>query len=281
MIESGARYVAMGSSFAAGPGLKPRADGSPRRAGRSAANYAHLIAQRLGLDLTDVTYSGATTGDVLQARADGWPAQVDAVTAGTTLVTITCGGNDIGYLPRLTLASLPRPLPALPPVRRRVDSYADPRLTDERFDALRENLAAIAAEVRRRAPGCRLVFVDYLTIVPPNPAGSAPVGGAPAIPTGALPADVAEWGRQVSRRLAEVTQTAAADAGCDYAPASAASAGHHAWAAVPWTRRFHLSLRGGAPYHPNAAGMSAVADLVQSILGQTGLSAFRGSQKIG
>ena len=30
-------------------------------------------------------------------------------------------------------------------------------------------------------------------------------------------------------------------------PASAASAGHHAWSAAPWTRGFHLSLRGGAP----------------------------------
>ncbi|MGH3189836.1 MAG: hypothetical protein ACRDOL_21740 [Streptosporangiaceae bacterium] len=44
--------------------------------------------------------------------------------------------------------------------------------------------------------------------------------------------------------------------------ASIASASHDAWSATPWTRRFRLSLRGGAPYHPNAAGMAAVADLV-------------------
>ena len=48
--------------------------------------------------------------------------------------------------------------------------------------------------------------------------------------------------------------------------ASAASAGHHAWSASPWTRRFHLSLRGGAPYHPNADGMAAVARLVLAAL---------------
>ena len=30
-------------------------------------------------------------------------------------------------------------------------------------------------------------------------------------------------------------------------PASAASAGHPVWSAAPWTRGFHLSLRGGAP----------------------------------
>ena len=48
--------------------------------------------------------------------------------------------------------------------------------------------------------------------------------------------------------------------------ASAASASHHAWSASPWTRRFHLSLRGGAPYHPDAAGMAAVAELVLGTL---------------
>ena len=37
---------------------------------------------------------------------------------------------------------------------------------------------------------------------------------------------------------------------------------HHAWALSPWTRQFHYSLRGGAPYHPNLPGMQAVADLL-------------------
>jgi hypothetical protein len=59
---------------------------------------------------------------------------------------------------------------------------------------------------------------------------------------------------------------AAQAAGWDYLAASAASAGHHAWSEEPWTRRFHLSLRGGAPYHPNAAGMAAIADLAAGML---------------
>jgi hypothetical protein len=54
-VSTGARYVALGSSLAAGPGVGRRAPGSPRRAGRSSANYAHLVARRLGLQLEDVT----------------------------------------------------------------------------------------------------------------------------------------------------------------------------------------------------------------------------------
>jgi lysophospholipase L1-like esterase len=251
-IRAGSRYVAMGSSFAAGPGLPSRVPRSPRRAGRSTGNYAHLVARALSLDLHDVTFSGATTGDILGPSAAGQPAQLDALTPDTALVTITAGGNDVGFVPRLTLASLPRPLRALPRVRARVSELGDPGAGDERFAQLERNLAAIASRLHDRAPACRVLLVDYLTILPPD---DRDLGAPP-------PADIAAWGRETAARLAATTQAAANATGWDYVAASAASADHHAWSAAPWTRRFHLSLRGGAPYHPNAAGMTAVAELV-------------------
>jgi lysophospholipase L1-like esterase len=130
-IPAGSRYVAMGSSFAAGPGLPSRAHGSPRRAGRSTGNYAHLVARALGLDLHDVTFSGATTSDILGPSAAGYAAQLDAVTPETRLVTMTAGGNDVGFVPRLTLASLPWPLRVLPSVTARADTFGETRATDE------------------------------------------------------------------------------------------------------------------------------------------------------
>jgi lysophospholipase L1-like esterase len=251
-IPAGTRYVAMGSSFAAGPGIAPRAPASPRRAGRSAGNYAHLVAGALRLDLHDVTYSGATTNDIMRPSAARQPAQLDAVTPGTRLVTITAGGNDVGYLPRLTLASLPWPLRALPRVQARIAEYGDQAATDERFAQLERNLATIGQLLHDRAPACRVLFLDYLTILPPQ-------GDNRSAPP---PPEIAQWGRAIAARLATTTQAAARAAGCEYVSASAASADHHAWSATPWTRRFHLSLRGGAPYHPNAAGMAAVTQLV-------------------
>jgi lysophospholipase L1-like esterase len=160
--------VAMGSSFAAGPGISGRAPGSPLRAGRSSGNRAHLVARVLGLDLHDVTYSGATTGDILEHSAAGQPAQLDAVTPATRLVTITAGGNDVGFLPRLTLASLPWPLQKLPRVKARVVGFGDPGAPDGRFAQLEGNLAAITRRVHDRDPPCRVLFVDYLTILPPE-----------------------------------------------------------------------------------------------------------------
>jgi lysophospholipase L1-like esterase len=256
-IPVGSRFVAMGSSFGAGPGISPRDPASPRRAGRSAGNYAHVVAAALGLSLRDVTYSGATTSDVLQRSAAGQPAQLDAVTPDTALVTLTGGGNDVGYLPRLTLASLPWPLRAAPRVTARVAGFGDPVATEERFEQLERNLVTIGQRVHDRAPDCRVLFVDYLTILPPRDADRS----------GPPPPEIAQWGRGIAARLAATTQAAARAAGCEYVAASAASADHHAWSAEPWTRHFHYSLRGGAPYHPDAAGMAAVAQLVIAALG--------------
>ena len=49
-------------------------------------------------------------------------------------------------------------------------------------------------------------------------------------------------------------------------PASAASAGHDAWSAAPWTRSFHLIPARRRPYHPTAADMAAAAELVLAAL---------------
>ena len=249
-------YVAMGSSFAAGPGLTPRAANSPRAAGRSASNYAHLVAGRLGLALADVTFSGATTSHILGADDRGNPAQLDAVTAHTRLVTITAGGNDVGYLPGLTLSSFPAFAAWLPFVRRGLAEATDAVTVDAKFATLEQNAGRIVREIRSRAPGCRVIFVDYLTILPPAGVDTSP-----------LPAHTAAWGRALVARLTETIVRVAEGEGAEVVLASEASTGHNAWAREPWTRRFHLSLRGGAPYHPNLAGMAAVADLVTARVG--------------
>lgn len=248
------RYVAMGSSFAAGPFIGSRSPGSPRPAGRSAQNYAHLLARRLGLELVDVTYSGVTAAEILDGTLPGEPAQIEAVTEETELVTVTCGGNDVGYLPRLTLASAPWPLSSLPGARERVAELG--RTSGEKLSTLDATLDLLTAEVAERAPRARLFLVDYLTILPP-------VAGTGA---GRLSAEIADWGREVASRLAAETRAAAERAGCGYIAASQASVEHHAWSREPWTRGFRISPRGGAPYHPNAAGMHAVAGLLADAL---------------
>ena len=101
---AGAKYVNMGSSFAAGPSIMPSADNPTTRCGRSAQNYAHQVARRHGLALVDVSCGGSTTEHLLGPWKELAP-QLDAVDADTQLVTMTTGGNDLGYLGGLSAMS--------------------------------------------------------------------------------------------------------------------------------------------------------------------------------
>ncbi len=103
-LAPGAHYVAMGSSFAAGPGITASADQPPNRCTRSADNYAHQLARRRGLTLTDVSCGGATTAHLLGPWGE-LPPQLDALRPETRLVTVTIGGNDVGYIGGLIRAS--------------------------------------------------------------------------------------------------------------------------------------------------------------------------------
>jgi len=255
MNLEGRKYVALGSSYGAGPGLRPRVQGSPIPAGRSSSNYAHLVAARTGAVLDDVTYSGATVRQLRHGGPKDRPPQAAAVTPDTALVTITAGGNDVGYLPGLTLSSLPPALGALLRTRSRVASFVDPAQTDQRFADLGVELTGLLKDLRSTAPEARILLVGYLTLLPPR-----------GVDTGALPAAVADWGRAVAERLGEVMRTATAATGTEFVDVGAASSAHHAWSAEPWTRRFHYTLRGGAAYHPDLAGMRAVADLIEQQL---------------
>jgi hypothetical protein len=246
------RYVALGSSMAAGPGIRPRAAGAPRGSGRSARNYAHLIAHQRTLHLVDVTFSGATTAHVLTDRQRGAAPQIETLDGSEELVTITIGGNDVGYIPMLMAASLPRIARAVP----RISALLNRDFREEALAQVGDSLRAVGAEARRRAPDARIFFVDYLTMLPPPETAAPPLSPAQAA-----------LGRHIAVRLEELTAAAAQTTGCGIVRAGRASRNHHAWSTQPWTvgARWPLPWR-PAPYHPNAAGMAAVADLVTALI---------------
>ncbi len=259
MIPPGSRYVALGSSFAAGPGIDPIVH---KPAGRSGRNYAHLVAAELGLELTDVTYSGATTAHLLDTRQDDAPPQLDAVGPDTALVTITAGGNDLEYVGTFlrgsALNTLAKPATLL---GRRVANRIRARVSylkdDADYQAAADSLTTVVEKVRERSPDARVLLVDYLTLVGPStrPRLDVPLNEE-QLPSVAMMAD----------GLATAFAKAAAATGADLIAASAASRDHAIGSPEPWTTGFTLRppgfLGGFVPYHPNAAGMRAVADLV-------------------
>lgn len=269
------RYVALGSSFASGPGL----DIVDPTCARSRDNYPGLLAGSLGLALTDVSCGGATVADVLGTSALGQPPQVDAVTAATDLVTVTIGGNDAQYLVQLirtafqhnpepvevALASLPDSLqemvrPALcEPV-----TVADRAAAQSALARLPERLVGMVEQIRSRASGARIFLVDYLTVVGNGSSASV------ALP---LLAEEMTYFSDLADQLQQATKTAARESGAELVEASVASRDHDVFSTDPWVFGFEFGdlLAGGAKaFHPNARGMAAVADLVARQLAEPG-----------
>jgi lysophospholipase L1-like esterase len=256
------RYVALGSSMAAGPGIRPRAVGAPWWSGRSARNYPHLVAERMNLELVDVTFSGATTAHVLADHQHGAPPQITALDGSEALVTVTIGGNDVGYVPLLMAASLPHGARRLPLLGGRISELLDRDTRDRALAEVFDSLCAVGRALRERAPHARVFLVDYAPASGRCPQTMLPPAGA-ASPLSQADADV---GRHVAATLERLTADGAAATGCEVVGAAAASREHHAWSAKPWTTRsarYVVPLPGRpAPLHPNATGMRAVAELV-------------------
>lgn len=238
--------------MAAGPGIAPRAVGSPWRAMRSSRNYPHLVAARLGLDLIDVSYSGATTAHILRDPQHGSAPQIQALDGSEELVTISIGGNDVGCVPILFAATLPDSVRRLPAVGPKLRDTLDPAAIERALDRVATSLCEVGAAVRGRCPLARVMFVDWLTLLPPR--------GVPARPLSDAAADLV---RYIADRLAILVAAAARETGCEVVAASHASRDHHAWSSEPWmTGAWPLLPGRPAPFHPTSAGMSAVADLV-------------------
>jgi len=270
MIAPGSRYVALGSSYAAGRGIRPIIHLGALRSGR---NYPHQVAQSLSLQLTDVTCSGATTANILdtpQRTLSGTlPPQVSAVTPDTRLVTITAGGNDAGYIGALTKLSMAnaagRRIPGLHPrISAWLADWAGTLPPPSQFVQVADSLARIVEAVRSRAPEAQVVLVDYLTVVETGASGAAGSGRGrlPLTPEQVRQAEVAGAG------LAAAFERAASVTGAGLVGASAASAGHSAGSAAPWVTglRFGNPLTGPVPWHPTLAGASAIARLVVEYL---------------
>jgi hypothetical protein len=97
-------YVALGDSYTAGPDI-PSQTGVTAGCEQSSSSYPYLVAQRLRLHLTDVSCSSATVAslDTPQSTSDGAnPAQLSALSAATTLVTLGIGGNDVDWAAVIT-----------------------------------------------------------------------------------------------------------------------------------------------------------------------------------
>ncbi|MFI9104058.1 SGNH/GDSL hydrolase family protein [Streptomyces fildesensis] len=237
------RYAALGDSAASAPGVPDEADAGCMR---STHNYPHLVAARLAsATLTDVTCAGADTGTL---TSEG---QFDALTQDTGLVTLTIGGNDVGFTGIIVKCSA---LGLLDPSGKPcANSYGSG--LDDRIRAAEPKVAAALRTIRQRSPRARVLLVGYLNLIPDDARTCRPR----VLFTGGDMAFLNDFENSLNTMLARVAHAE----GADFVDNHPASADRDVCRddATRWTEGL-IPTNPSIPFHPNARGEQAMADAV-------------------
>jgi hypothetical protein len=253
-----ANYVGLGDSYAAGP-LIPNPV-LPLGCLKSSSNYAHVAAPGIGLTLRDASCSGAKTTNMTNPQnvePDGPnPPQFNSLDASTTVVSLTIGGNDIGFseVAESCITVNPFSHPCL-------DKY-NPGGVDQlkaRIEATAPKVAAVLQGIHTRSPSAKIYVVNYPAIFPETGSGCWP-----QMPLGFQ--DV-PYLRATEQRLNSMLATQAAANGATLVNWYGASIGHDACKSTS-TRWVEPLVPGtlAAPIHPNKQGMAGgAATLVAAV----------------
>jgi lysophospholipase L1-like esterase len=220
-------YVALGDSYSAGVGTRKYLPESGTCM-RSPDAYPELWAQAHDpATFTFVACDGATTAQVEQN-------QISALNSETTLVTVSVGGNDVGFTSVLTHCLLLSEVGC----RDAVDK-AEQAVRDQ----LPAKLDATYAKIRAAAPHAKVIVVGYPEL---NSLGTCSIPGY----TDAKRAAINEG----ADLLASVISSRAAAAGFSYADPRPAFQGHGVCSSAAWINGPTSPVWNS--FHPTVEGQS-------------------------
>ena len=255
------RYVSLGDSYTSGPLIPSQVD---LNCTRSNHNYPSLVTATIhSSSFTDVSCGGATTGDILNPGTgelgQGVPAQIGAVTAGTALVSVGIGGNDIGFtgiISTCAQASLSNPFGS--PCKNQYTAGGTDQIR-ARITATAPKVAAVLAAIHQAAPSARVLVVGYTAILPDSGLGCWPVV---PLAYGDVP-----YLRGIEKALNSMLAATAAANNATYVDVYAPSIGHDACkgSGTRWTEGL-VPGTSAAPFHPNATGEQGMANAVLATL---------------
>ncbi len=258
-LARGAGYVSLGDSYTAGPLIPTPAP--PYGCLKSDHNYPHLAAPAIGLPLVDISCSGAETEDMTapqEVEFDGPnPPQFSALDAGTSVVTLTIGGNDIGFMEIVENCATPNPFAT--PCQDRYNSGGQDTIA-ERIAETGPKLRAVLRGIGERAPVAEVYVLNYAAILPETGTGCWP-----QMPLGY--GDV-PYLRAKQKELNATIARQARKTGATLVDWYAASVGHDACKSplVRWVEPL-APINPAAPVHPNLAGMEGAARVLAAAVG--------------
>jgi len=226
------KYVALGDSYAAGQGGGGYTDSCLQ----SPNGYPALLDAVKGTNLLrNVSCSSATTIDVTAT-------QLSALNRGTTLVTLTVGGND------LNVAGVAAACASADTVACGTAISAAGALLGS--GELAGRLAATVAQVAVAAPNARVVVTGYpLLFAPSSNVLIGQVNGATVVLN------------QIIQGVVAQAQVARPSAAIDYVDVSDAFINHAIGDTDSWVNFF-----GPDAFHPTPAGYQAYAAAIRAVL---------------
>jgi hypothetical protein len=251
-----ANYVALGDSYAAGPIIPNQI--APLGCLKSDHNYAHLAAPTIGLSLRDPSCSGATTNDMTNPQSTELgtnPPQFNSLDAETTRVSLTIGGNDIGFSEVALSCITVNPFST--PCKDKYDSGGKDQIA-ERIAATAPKVAAVLQGIHSRSPAAKVFVVNYAAIFP-----ETGFGCWPQMPIGF--GDV-PYLRSKEKELNAMLAAQAAANGATLVDWYKASIGHDACkgSSTRWVEPV-VPTNAAAPIHPNLAGMTGAAGILAAV----------------
>jgi len=275
------KYVALGDSFASVGRIAPASWGpGPITCVRTDDAYPTVVARELGVGtFVNASCGGAVTDDFWAPGRTGAPPQLEALDAETDLVSVTIGGNDVGFAAViLACAVRPNTAPELHPV---IDSVT-PRLsrafdfdssagcadvidrqTPAAMEVLDQRLDDVYAEIAERSPDARVVTVGYLAAVPED---DQIIRESPACaPFMAISQEERGKVREFQDNINRVVREAAERNGATVVIPDEPGHSMCSPAETRWVD-FTGVETGSVPIHPTSAGHAHVADRVVAAL---------------
>ncbi len=232
------RLVALGDSYASGVGTRAYYSDSGE-CKRSPYAYPVIDAARVGAVLSFRACSGATTTSVLNN-------QLGTLSGTTTHVTLTVGGNDAGFSRVITTCAQPFWASDCGGAIDQAQSYIK--------NSLPARLDSLYRAVRTKAPGATVVIVGYPRLFNGEDCNAG---------TYFSPAEETRL-NSTADLLDTTVRGRASAAGFAFVDPRSSFTGHAICDAAEWVNG--LSNPVSESYHPNRAGQSGYANLVDNYL---------------
>ncbi|KAJ5380514.1 uncharacterized protein N7496_002942 [Penicillium cataractarum] len=259
--------VSLGSSFAAGPGIHLQED--PCAARRSTKNYPHLLAASLNAKLTDLTASGSTLLNITTEPQSApfskatFAPQISKIPSDVNIITITAGGNDLGYIGGIFKDAWDNSLLGktinlfIHAVRKIASAFGSSKsesVANLSPDGLVTRLGSVVDEIHERFPEARIFLVEYLAVFGPATKPKVDVG---------LSQERIDHHRNAASALQSAYEIIALTRSewCTRVPMHTISQTHALGSEEPWVEGFSMQLlfQRGPMFHPNLRGMESVA----------------------